>query len=123
MLRIFFVTLVTVLKWKGLVNDMWIKEAKNTTPIKTYLVDKEDGDGSVLYNEYEMKEIADYVRYIDLQKFVKEYLIDSGYSKYGLTDKLLSNILKIMIQKGYETTQDIDYILEEMPASQVLDIL
>lgn len=102
---------------------MWIKEVKNTTPIKTYFVDKEDGNGCVLYDEYEMKEIADYVRYIDLQKFIREYLIDSGYSKYGITDKLISNITKIMIRKEYETTQDIDYILEEMPASQVLDIL
>ena len=102
---------------------MQIKEVKNTTPIKTYFVDQGDGDGGALYDEYEMKEIADYVRHIDLQKFVKEYLIDSGYSKYGLTDKLISNIAKIMIHKEYKTTQDIDYILEEMPASQVLDIL
>ena len=93
------------------------------TGFGTYLIDREDGENRITLTERELRNVADYVRYIDLQKFVREYLIDSGYSKYGITDKLISNIAKIMIRKEYETTQDIDYILEEMPASQVLDIL
>lgn len=93
------------------------------TGFGTYLIDREDGENRITLTERELRNVADYVRYIDLQKFVKEYLFDSGYSQYGITDKLISNIAKIMIRKEYETTQDIDYILEEMPASQVLDIL
>lgn len=105
-------------------NDMRIDEMENDlTGLKFYIVDKGIDESHIVFTEQEMNEIVDYMKYIDLKRFVKESLPDVGYSRHSTPDKVISNIAKIMFRKGFETTQDIDYILEEMPAREVLDIL